>query len=398
MTCRLKDLVQFNPKRNLIKNNIYPYADIASIPRLNRNIEYVDRKFCGAGSRFKNKDIIFSRILASKGSQTIKSALIDDLKNDGFGSTEFIVMSPKKQSDADFIYYITRFPKFKKYIIKNTSGTSRQRVSWQRLKYFEFEFPNEEYRKKASYILKLHDDLIQKNIFISKKLEIISKTFFKFYLTDLKINLDSLDYIKDQNLPNPVSVKRDGHIESLDSNINFLNGLALKKLDSGLPILKIVQLKKGSTQSAELTSPNIPEKYIVSNGDLIFSWSASLVVKMWFGGEAALNQHLFKVTSNSYPKWFQWLWCDFHLKKFKSIAKSKVTTMGHIQRKHLTEAKILVPSRSDMKKLNKIFVPILEQITLCNMEINRLEKLRDLILPKLISGTINLDNIYCHKY
>ena len=105
------------------------------------------------------------------------------------------------------------------------------------------------------------------------------------------------------------NVPKGWRVESLDQSISFLNGLALQKFPAkgdktDLPILKIAQLKKGYLGGGEFASRDIPNKYIVTNGDLIFSWTASLMVKIWEGGESALNQHLFKVTSRAYPKWF----------------------------------------------------------------------------------------------
>jgi type I restriction enzyme S subunit len=97
-------------------------------------------------------------------------------------------------------------------------------------------------------------------------------------------------------------------VKGLDEIANYLNGLALQKfrpLDDNdfLPVLKIAQLSKGSVEGADKASPNIKSEYIVKDGDIIFSWSGSLMVDVWCGGTAALNQHLFKVTSINYPKW-----------------------------------------------------------------------------------------------
>ncbi len=190
--------------------------------------------------------------------------------------------------------------------------------------------------------------------------------------------------------------------ESLDKNINFLNGLALQKFPpkndgTDLPVLKIAQLRKGIIEGADYASSNIQEKYVVKSGDLIFSWSASLMVKIWFGEKVALNQHLFKVTSDSYPSWLQWQWCKYYISKFQSIAKGKATTMGHIQRKHLKEAKIIIPKQKQLNQFNKIFEPILSKIINSNEEIKSLEKLKDTLLPKLLAGEIDLSSVKLDK-
>ena len=186
--------------------------------------------------------------------------------------------------------------------------------------------------------------------------------------------------------------------ESLDSYISFLNGLALQKFPpnkdgTDLPILKIAQLQKGVAKGGGFSSKDIADRFIIKDGDLIFSWSASLMVKIWCGGDAALNQHLFKVTSDVYPTWFQWQWCIFHLQWFQEIAKSKTTTMGHIQRKHLKEAKIVVPPKNTLNAFNNFFEPITKIIINNAFEVKRLENLKNTLLPKLLAGEIDLKNI-----
>ncbi|MFQ5621695.1 MAG: restriction endonuclease subunit S, partial [Candidatus Nanoarchaeia archaeon] len=140
----------------------------------------------------------------------------------------------------------------------------------------------------------------------------------------------------------------------------------------------------------DLANSSIPTEYIVKDGDILFSWSGSLEVVIWCGGEGALNQHLFKVTSETYPKWFYYYWTLHHLMKFKGIAADKATTMGHIKRTHLSEAKVLVPPKQEMEELSQIFIPIVNKIININLEIRSLRKTRDLLLPKLMSGKIRV--------
>lgn len=181
----------------------------------------------------------------------------------------------------------------------------------------------------------------------------------------------------------------------LDCIAKFLNGLALQKFppeseDDWLPVIKIAQLRKGDTTGADRASPNIKQEYIVQNGDVLFSWSGSLEVEVWCGGVGALNQHLFKVTSEDFPKWFYFFWTRQHLSHFQQIAASKATTMGHIQRKHLTEAKVVVPTDAVMRLANDVFEPLLGQLINNALQAQTLATLRDTLLPRLISGELRL--------
>ena len=102
-------------------------------------------------------------------------------------------------------------------------------------------------------------------------------------------------------------------------------------------------MRRGYTTRTGRASANIDPRYIVDDGDLLFSWSGSLELVFWTHGPGALNQHLFKVTSDEFPQWFCWGWIREHLDDFRAIAAGKATTMGHIQRHHLTDATVAVP-------------------------------------------------------
>ncbi len=149
-------------------------------------------------------------------------------------------------------------------------------------------------------------------------------------------------------------------------------------------------MRKGDTTGADRASRNLKPEYIIQNGDVLFSWSGSLEVIIWCGGEGALNQHLFKVTSVDYPKWFYYLWTKHHLANFQQIAESKATTMGHIQRKHLTEAKVVVPPADFVAAANPYFEPLIERWIATSIQAQTLATLRDTLLPRLISGQLRL--------
>ena len=136
-------------------------------------------------------------------------------------------------------------------------------------------------------------------------------------------------------------------VSSLDGIADFTNGLALQRFphdgDEWLPVIKIAEMRRGYTSRTDKASASIDPRYIVEDGDVLFSWSGSLELVLWAHGPGALNQHLFKVTSDQYPRWLYLGWTREHLDDFRGIAAGKATTMGHIQRHHLTDAKVAVP-------------------------------------------------------
>jgi type I restriction enzyme S subunit len=181
----------------------------------------------------------------------------------------------------------------------------------------------------------------------------------------------------------------------LDDVASYLNGLALQKYpeEEGadwLPVIKIAQLRAGHTLNADRANTQVPENYVIQDGDVLFSWSGSLEVDVWCGGKGALNQHLFKVTSEHYAKWFYLMWTKHHLSNFRDIAANKATTMGHIQRKHLSEAKVLCPPREILVEMTKVMTPLIEMTVSNRLEAARLTQVRDTLLPDLLCGRVSV--------
>lgn len=185
--------------------------------------------------------------------------------------------------------------------------------------------------------------------------------------------------------------------KSLIQLADFINGLAMQKFrpqesEIGLPVLKIRELRLGNCDlSSELCTPTIKSEYIVNQGDIIFSWSGSLVVDVWSGVTCGLNQHLFKVIPKGhFDKWFVFAWIQYHLENFIAIANDKATTMGHIKREHLEKAKVFIPSQKNYQKLHNLLNPIFEHSLNVAIENKKLAQIRDTLLPKFMAGKLEV--------
>jgi len=190
-------------------------------------------------------------------------------------------------------------------------------------------------------------------------------------------------------------VQEDWEEKSLSGIANFLNGLACQKYPpknelEKLPVLKIKELSSGVSESSDWATSEVRPEYIVEAGDVIFAWSASLMVKIWDGERCVLNQHLFKVTSDEFPKWFYLMWCKHHLAEFISISSSHATTMGHIKRGDLDAARVKVPPENELKLMSEQMTPLLDKQIAIAKQSKTLEKLRDALLPKLMSGEVRV--------
>lgn len=188
-------------------------------------------------------------------------------------------------------------------------------------------------------------------------------------------------------------------VESLNRIANFQNGLALQKFrpqnneEEYLPVLKIADLRAGYINNEERATVDIIDSCKVYDGDMIFSWSGTLMIDIWTGGNAALNQHLYKVTSPEYPQSFYLMWTKQHLSRFQHIAEAKAVTMGHIKKGDLNDSLCLVPSSLLVDKYDSIVGKYYTKIKNQRLLNNQLTALRDTLLPKLISGELSLEDL-----
>lgn len=240
---------------------------------------------------------------------------------------------------------------------------------------YEFKIPVFEEQRAIASILSSLDNKIDLLHRQNKTLEQMAETLFRQWFVE--------------------EAEDDWEERPLSGIATFLNGLACQKFPpkneiDKLPVLKIKQLRNGFSDDCYWCTTEVNPEYIIENGDVIFSWSASLMVKIWDGEKCILNQHLFKVTSDEFPKWYYYLWSKHHLEEFISISASHATTMGHIKRGDLDNAVVLVPSDKELNLMTEKVEPIIDKIISINKQIRTLEKLRDTLLPKLMSGEIRV--------
>lgn len=374
---KLKNFAYVNPRESIPKGTVAKKIPMESVEPFTKKIFDFEEVAYKGGVKFRNGDTIMARITPSL--ENGKTAFVDILEKDevGYGSTEFVVFREKEDvSDAQYIYYFTISPDFRDTAIKSMTGTSgRQRVQIGVVKDFEGLFPPlPEQRAIASVLSSLDDkiDLLHRQ---NQTLEEMAETLFRQWFVE--------------------QAEEDWEEMPLSEMADYLNGLACQKYPpknniDKLPVLKIKELRNGISDDCDWCTTEVDEKYIVENGDVIFSWSASLMVKIWNGETCILNQHLFKVTSENFPKWFYYQWTNYHLNQFIAIAKAHATTMGHIRRRDLDEAMVLIPTESEINEMSKTMTPIIDKIIENNKQITTLTQLRDTLLPKLMSGEVRV--------
>lgn len=304
-----------------------------------------------------------------------------------------------------FVYYFFKW--MTPRIATMDVGSANPTLNRNHVHPIEIRWPPLREQRAIAHILGSLDDKIELNRRMSETLEAMARALFKSWFVDFDPVRAKMAG-RDPGLPKKIAdlfpsrmveselgeIPEGWVVRSLNEIGHFLNGLALQKYppvdELRLPVIKIAQLRAGNTTGADRASADLDANYIVKDGDILFSWSGSLECVLWAGGEGALNQHLFKVTSARYPRWLCYLGIHTHLTDFRRIAAGKATTMGHIQRHHLSEAKLAMPPDPLLQAMSDQLDPIVEALWKRGVESRTLATLRGALLPKLISGELRL--------
>ena len=319
-------------------------------------------------------------------------------------------LKPKVEMDARWAYYELSTQD----INGMDSGSAIPSTSREDFYGLPVQVPPLPTQRAIAHVLGTLDDKIELNRRMNETLEEMARALFKSWFVDFDPVRAKMEgrWRRGESLPGlPTGhydlfpdclvdselgeVPEGWGVKTLDSIATFLNGLALQKYPatdgSALPVIKIAQIRAGHTIGADSASSHLPPQYVVHDGDVLFSWSGSLELDVWAGGEGALNQHLFKVTSQEYPKWLYYRWVREHLPGFREIAAGKTTTMGHIQRHHLSEALAVIPDVATLKAMDRYMAPLVDRSLAFRIESRRLATQRDALLPGLVSGEIMVD-------
>lgn len=305
--------------------------------------------------------------------------------------TDFKGNSPK------FIYYLIPLLGLEKYDVGSSNPTLNRNFIHEIIVTIPEDIATQQ---KIAAVLSTLDAKIELNQRINAELEAMAKTLYDYWFVQF-------DFPNEKGKPyKSVSGKMVWNEElkreiplgwgvgSLLDIANYMNGLPCQKYrptgKEFLRVIKIREMRDGFTEDSELVRPDIPEKAIIENGDVLFSWSASLEVMIWSGGKGALNQHIFKVTSEKYPRSFYYFQLVNYLQHFKMMAENRKTTMGHITQEHLQQSRITLPPKELTLELEKIIAPIFEKKMVNEIESQTLTELRDWLLPMLMNGQVKL--------
>lgn len=408
---RLGDVIDFNPKETLKKNTMSKYVEMAQLQCFARNIIGYSFKEYKGGTKFRNGDTLLARITPCL--ENGKTAFVDILEEDevGFGSTEYIVLRKKEgYTDENYIFYLAISDLFRQIAIKSMTGTSgRQRVQTEVLKNSEIVIPEVNIQKKIASILSLLDEKIELNRKINQNLEEIAQTLFKRWFIDFEFpNEEGKPYkssggkmIESElgEIPEGWRVGKLGELIKIQNGYAFKSKDFLNKGDIGIIKIKNISNKIIDILNTDFISNDIckevEDKYLVNNGDILIAMTGAEIGKIGIvpqnNKQLYLNQRVGKIVEiMNGGKEYSY----FHLnqKKYQELIflKSSGSAQPNISASEIENIEIIFPTLNLLNKFKDLTTENFFKIIYNLGEIEYLLKIRDYLLPRLMSGEISV--------
>jgi type I restriction enzyme S subunit len=323
-----------------------------------------------------------------------------------------LVTAVSEEISLDYIYHLFKVSWIREQIRLTSTGSKVKHTSPERLYDIKTDLPDHATQKRIARVLSALESKIELNQRIGDGLEGMAKLLYDYWFVQFDFPITAAQAAamgKPRSEGNPYrasggkmtyneTLKREIPADWRDGSLldvaKFTNGIACQKYPANggemLRVIKIREMRAGLSANSDIVTAKVPAKVKVSDGDLLFSWSASLEVMIWTGGDGALNQHIFKVTSDSHPRSFCYFVLLDYLRHFRMMADVRKTTMGHITIDHLEQSQIVIPDDDVAEAFEVMTKPIIERMVKAHEENIRLTKLRDWLLPMLMNGQVTV--------
>lgn len=302
--------------------------------------------------------------------------------------------------DDNYFYYLFKVLIKKELITQGNNSVLKHLPGVNLIRKHPIKLPNLNKQKYIGSILKIIDEKIFNNNKINLELEIMAKTIYDYWFLQFEFpNKEGKPYrssggklVWNEELKREIPEK--WNVGNLYDIAEFINGLPCQKFrpisnKHRLPVIKIKEMHNGFRETTEWVREDIPEKNIIDNGDILFSWSATLETMIWNGGKGALNQHIFKVIPKNYHRNYVYMQLARYIINFIKIAEARKTTMGHITTDHLKQSKVIIPPIEIANNFSRLINMWFERIKLLSIENQELTSLREFILPLLMNEQID---------
>lgn len=376
-TMKASDFIEFNPRLSLKKGTLATKIAMDKLQPFTKRIDITEKALYSGGAKFCNGDTILARITPCL--ENGKTAFVDILQEGevGFGSTEFIVMRAKEGvSDPQFVYYVATSPFFRERAIQSMVGSSgRQRVQQSVIENLELSVPPLQIQKEIGSFLSEIDKKIAINNQINDNLADLLQTIYqeRFGNDILAVNQGVLSDI--------CSYSRD---KVAVSELNVITYFSTENMLSG---------KAGSTEATSL--PTTSQTTACHKGDTLISNIRPYFKKIVYCEDKCGCSTDVLCFTPSQPCYSAYLFSTLYADKFFAfmVAGSKGTKMPRGDKQQIMTYPVVLPSEEELAGFNTIASPLLEQIYSNRAENKRLSILRDTLLPKLMSGEINVSAV-----
>ena len=379
---RMEDIADFNPRESLIKGSVAKKIAMDKLQPFCRDIPNFEIESFFGGTKFRNNDTIMARITPCL--ENGKTAKVNILEEDeiGFGSTEFMVFRAKEETDSDFLYYLIISPIIREPAIKSMVGSSgRQRVQTDVVQKLMVRVPDLNTQRAIAGILKSLDDKIAENRKINNNLEQQMEALYKSWFIDF----EPFNGAQPENWSKTdiYSIADIIYGAPFSSKLFNTDGI-------GKPIIRIRDLK--NQEFVTYTTEEHPKGHLIQPGDIIVGMDGEFRPYIWGNESAWLNQRVC-IFENKRPKGKAFVF--FAIKPLLNVIEQTqvATTVIHIGKKDYDAFEITLPDKTSLDRFDEITAPMIDQIVTNRLENKRLAALRDALLPKLMSGELDVSGI-----
>lgn len=307
------------------------------------------------------------------------------------------------KADIRYVYYYLMTSDLRGLI----TGSAQPKLNQDNLSAFVMNLPSREEQHRVASVLSAIDDKIALNKRMMSELEETARLIYDYWFTQFDFPDENgnpyrssggkMTHNKTLNREIPTSWK----VGNLYDIAHYTNGLACQRHrpigdDKGLPVIKIREMHEGLNKDTERVSSDIASSHLINRGDLLFSWSASLEVMFWSGPTCGLNQHIFKVIPKGrFSNLYVFMQLIAYLEIFKKMVEARKTTMGHITSDHLNQSKVVLPDSHTLNRFSDATKPLTDMLIQTGHEKQKLESLRNWLLPMLMNGQVMASSTGC---
>lgn len=392
---RLEDIIDVNPPVKLKKGVSYPFIDIDKVSPTRRSVTSKEEKVYDgqSSSKFCDGDTVFSRITPCLENRKIAKVSIDG--DAAFGSTEFYVFrAKKKKADARFTYYLTSSDAIVLPAINSMTGASgRQRADKRFIQRLKLNLPDLPTQERIADILSTYDDLIEAN---NRRIELLEQTaqeLYKEWFVRFRFpGYENTKFVK--GLPKGWEIKRladygrveTGKTPSTEVAENYGGEIMFVKTPDMHDNMFIIQTEEKLSERGHSTQP---KKLLPANSIMVSCIGTAGVVSI-NAEPAHTNQQINSIILNNLDE-LEWLYhtCK-SLKETIELFGATGATMTNLSKGKFEKLKVIDPGEDLILAYHKKAKPLFDEIKSLLYQNNNLAAQRDLLLPRLMSGKLEV--------